>query len=165
ITYHCLPGTKLEASPESLLIVNSSRQAKSKVVFDKKSLKFEEKYFKSGRLLTSDRVELKTPRSFSFLGRDNLFIKKLGENLNILELESRYSEFIQSEFVVVGLPNSRLGTEIVFVTTDKHIGPGQFKHLSPSLIHPDQIIFVDEIDRFSNLKPNRQKISKGIQKK
>lgn len=120
-----------------------STDSRGCLVIDNPSMSF-------GRLITNDRVELKSSVSFRWLGRiDNVIISG-GIKIHPEEVESLIAPWmpLNATFYVAGRPSEKWGREAVLVTDSDEVTDALLatlrQHLPPRLV-PKAILRVPEI--------------------
>lgn len=67
-------------------------------------------------LETNDLVELKNPLSFKWLGRADFVINSGGVKIHPEQLEQFFSDFIDGNFFIAGIPDDTFGQKCILVT-------------------------------------------------
>lgn len=72
--------------------------------------------FNNHQIKTNDLIDLKTNTKFKWLGRTDNLINSGGVKLIPEEIESKISKQIPTPFVLIGMPDEKLGQKIVLVS-------------------------------------------------
>jgi O-succinylbenzoic acid--CoA ligase len=120
---------------------------------DKGCLKLGADYLGSFPIETKDLVELKSDKSFIYLGRTDDVINSDGKKLLIQELEDKLSEHIKKPFYIVKKEHERFGERPVIVienpTPEENYQEEVKKILAEQLEkieQPDEIVLKDQFD-------------------
>ncbi|MFT3738266.1 MAG: AMP-binding protein [Breznakibacter sp.] len=113
-------------------------------------------------LLTRDVVQLIDPVRFILLGRLDNVINSGGIKLQPESIEARLRPYVGLPFVIVGLPDVRLGQKVVLVVEGHRRSLDQILGINISDIgkyeKPKEIIFVDKIPVGENGKVLRKQL-------
>lgn len=117
--------------------------------------------FSDEPIVTTDLVDILSPKKFRWLGRADNVINSGGLKISPEELESKISKIIGDECLVVPLPDEKLGQKAVLVLERKNsqkpidmgaIGINLGKHKAPKLVY-----YIDSFPRNESMKIDRKK--------
>ena len=92
-TFEALPGVGFSVSNDNNLIISDQKR-------------------EINELVTDDIVELKSPTSFSWVGRSSDIVNSGGIKFNPVDLEAKLNEMLNFDFAIYGIPHSELGSAI-----------------------------------------------------
>ena len=109
------------------------------------------------KLLTNDIIELKSNKSFKWIGRSDLAINSGGIKIIPSIIEGKLIDIINSSFFCYGIPDDKLGQKhILIIESDQnmYINKSDFKILDRKQI-PKEIYFLKKFIYTSSGKINR----------
>lgn len=115
-------------------------------------------------LQTTDLAELKNEKTFRILGRSDHVIISGGIKFSPEQIEKKLEPFIHEPFLISSLPHKSLGEQLVLVVEGKS-SDAKTKRLKEICLRelekfeqPGKIVFVSEILKTGNGKPDRRRI-------
>jgi O-succinylbenzoic acid--CoA ligase len=134
-------------------------------------LVLENPYLFEERLITNDIIEMYSDKSFAWLGRYDNIINSGGIKIIPEELETKLSPLFHEPILLSWLPDSRLGQSLVLVIEAKEENANlkgeildKVRKVLPSNLIPQNVIFVSEIPKTTNGKPDRESLRKHLLK-
>lgn len=145
--FEALPGVTFHTDERGCLVIHADRLEES--------------------ILTNDIVALIDSEHFELKGRYDDLINTGGIKVNPSEVELKLSGMIPYDFVIIGLPDDKLGQSVTLVleTEEKLNKQALFEKISNALSKyekPRQIFTVKSLPRNSSLKIDRKKLQKNL---
>lgn len=124
-----------------------------------------------GRLVTNDLVEIHSPGSFTWIGRYDNIINSGGIKIVPEEIETKLLPLFHEPVILSWLPDPLLGQATVLVVEIEGIDKNmktvvseKIKNILPSHLTPKKVVFLNEIPKTANGKPDRASLSKRLAK-
>jgi len=111
------------------------------------------------KIVTNDIVDLKDIRMFNFIGRYDNVINSGGIKISPEKVELKLSSFIQTRFIIAGLPDDRLGEKVILIVEDKEKSTIDFAKSDLSKYEiPKQVYFLTHFPETENGKIIRKQV-------